>query len=299
MATSSSVDGEASSTDSNTQDSNIVFCINFSSKPNRFDEFKKSLVEHFGSTLLSFEEDLIVKFDNKYYSADITFKFTEFSENTPDEELLGIIKSAQALVLTINGQENCWKKVREIWEAKISKKCSSDVKLICEYEDSDNSPGGEENPNLLWAIKEHFEYIPMEEEVDRDDEDNDFKETTGAARILEALQAHVWSNLSMKAKSPKSTDSSDKCIFDHSTLDDGKDSKPVKSEDRIDSLLSEMDVAGVLNDDDPDCESFENLFSNLMELKRKADGLEGDERKSFAEKVATMFMNAIPDSDDD
>lgn len=47
-----------------------------------------------------------------------------------------------------------------------------------------------------------FELIEMQpdEISDDDQEENDFKETNGVERIMQALSAHPWPNMEMKGK---------------------------------------------------------------------------------------------------
>ncbi|XP_059161529.1 alpha- and gamma-adaptin-binding protein p34-like [Physella acuta] len=49
-----------------------------------------------------------------------------------------------------------------------------------------------------WCIQNGFELVELEPEIDKADEDDDFPETIGMARIVQALHAHTWPNLEMK-----------------------------------------------------------------------------------------------------
>ncbi|KAK0070252.1 alpha- and gamma-adaptin-binding protein p34 [Biomphalaria pfeifferi] len=49
-----------------------------------------------------------------------------------------------------------------------------------------------------WCIQHGFELVELEPEAETDAEEDDFPETTGMARIIQALHAHTWSNLNMK-----------------------------------------------------------------------------------------------------
>ncbi|KAH9508923.1 hypothetical protein Btru_048310 [Bulinus truncatus] len=48
-----------------------------------------------------------------------------------------------------------------------------------------------------WCIQHGFELVELQPENDSDEEEN-FPETTGMARIIQALHAHIWPNMNMK-----------------------------------------------------------------------------------------------------
>ena len=50
-----------------------------------------------------------------------------------------------------------------------------------------------------WCVDNGFELVELNPEVESDsDVEDDFIETTGIKRIVQALHAHTWSNLQMK-----------------------------------------------------------------------------------------------------
>lgn len=52
-----------------------------------------------------------------------------------------------------------------------------------------------------WCVKEGFELVELEPEVDEEWEaEQDFIETNGIKRVIQALHAHIWPNLVMKGK---------------------------------------------------------------------------------------------------
>ncbi|CAL1540596.1 unnamed protein product [Lymnaea stagnalis] len=50
-----------------------------------------------------------------------------------------------------------------------------------------------------WCIQNGFELVELQPEINPEDEEDDFPETTGMARVIQALHAHTWPNLSMKS----------------------------------------------------------------------------------------------------
>ena len=54
-----------------------------------------------------------------------------------------------------------------------------------------------------WCIDSGFELVELNPEVETDSEnvEDDFLETTGIDRVIQALHAHTWSNLQMIGRS--------------------------------------------------------------------------------------------------
>ena len=53
-----------------------------------------------------------------------------------------------------------------------------------------------------WCIDNGFELVELDAEIEIDsDVEDDFVETTGVSRIVQALHAHTWSNLKMRGNS--------------------------------------------------------------------------------------------------
>nr|KAF6482815.1 alpha and gamma adaptin binding protein [Rousettus aegyptiacus] len=149
---------------------------------------------------------------------------------------------------------------------------------------------------------------------------HDFPESTGVKRIVQALNANVWSNVVMKndrnqgfsllsslAGANHSIGSAETCHSEQPCL---------PAADRTESLLDHRggasNTAGAQVDNivDPmldldiqelaslttgggDLENFERLFSKLKEMKDKAATLPHEQRKLHAEKVAKAFWMAI------
>ncbi|XP_072166734.1 alpha- and gamma-adaptin-binding protein p34-like [Diadema setosum] len=76
--------------------------------------------------------------------------------------------------------------------------------------------------------------------------------------------------------------------------EDSKKSSVSSKPDKIDAMLSEdMKLFEALGNEDPQSESFEQLFSKMAYMKEKANSLEGEERRRYAEKVAIAFWRAV------
>ncbi|XP_067411625.1 alpha- and gamma-adaptin-binding protein p34 isoform X2 [Emydura macquarii macquarii] len=171
-------------------------------------------------------------------------------------------------------------------------------------------------------------WLPLAEEwlpevmilvCDRVSENDDFPESTGVKRIIQALNANVWSNVVMKSDRNQgfgllSTLAGANCSIGPEENQDTKPHPP--PEDRaeshldnrgdatnpnnlqIDSIVDpmlDMDIQELasLTTGEGDLENFERLFSKLKEMKDKAATLPHEQRKLHAEKVAKAFWMAI------
>ncbi|XP_075752983.1 alpha- and gamma-adaptin-binding protein p34 isoform X2 [Pelodiscus sinensis] len=169
-----------------------------------------------------------------------------------------------------------------------------------------------------WCIQHSFELVELRPE-DLPDEDDDFPETTGVSRIVQALNANVWSNVVMKSDRSQgfgllSTLAGANCSIETEENQDTKPHPPAveRAESHIDSRddaaspnnlqidsivdpLLDMDIQELasLTTGEGDLENFERLFSKLKEMKDKAATLPHEQRKLHAEKVAKAFWMAI------
>ncbi|XP_012865663.1 PREDICTED: alpha- and gamma-adaptin-binding protein p34 isoform X3 [Dipodomys ordii] len=128
--------------------------------------------------------------DNKYYSADINLCVV------PNKFLITaeIAKSVQAFVIYFDSTQksgldsvSSWLPLTETWLPEV-------MILVCDRvcEDGVNRQKAQE-----WCIKHGFELVELSPE-ELPEEDDDFPESTGVKRIVQALNANVWSNVVMK-----------------------------------------------------------------------------------------------------
>ncbi|XP_065497930.1 alpha- and gamma-adaptin-binding protein p34 isoform X2 [Caloenas nicobarica] len=129
--------------------------------------------------------------DNKYYSADIHLCVV------PNTFLVtaDIAESVQAFVVYFDSTIKCgldsvseWLPLTEEWLPEV-------MILVCNRvsENGVNRQKAQE-----WCIKHGFELVELSPE-ELPDEDDDFPESTGVKRIVQALNANVWSNVVMKS----------------------------------------------------------------------------------------------------
>jgi hypothetical protein len=70
-------------------------------------------------------------------------------------------------------------------------------------------------PAQQWCIRHGFELVELDP-LEKPDPDDDFPETLGTDRIIQALHAHSWPNLELKSKLNFYLIQDDK--FDYSTI---------------------------------------------------------------------------------
>ncbi|XP_006831570.1 PREDICTED: alpha- and gamma-adaptin-binding protein p34 isoform X2 [Chrysochloris asiatica] len=250
--------------------------------------------------------------DNKYYSADINLcvvpnKFLV----TPE-----VAESVQAFVVYFDSSQksgldsvSSWLPLAEAWLPEV-------MLLVCERvcENGVNRQKAQE-----WCIKHGFELVELSPE-ELPEEDDDFPESTGVKRIVQALNANVWSNVVMKNDRNQGFSLLSSLAGANHTIGSAESSEPeqprLPTEDRAESLMehrgsaSNTAEAPVDSIVDPmldldiqelaslttgrgDLENFERLFSKLKEMKDKAATLPHEQRKLHAEKVAKAFWMAI------
>ncbi|XP_049761625.1 alpha- and gamma-adaptin-binding protein p34 isoform X3 [Elephas maximus indicus] len=128
--------------------------------------------------------------DNKYYSADINLcvapnKFLVTAE---------IAECVQALVIYFDSTQksgldsvSSWLPLAEAWLPEV-------MILVC---DRVSENGINRQKAQEWCIKHGFELVELSPE-ELPEEDDDFPESTGVKRIVQALNANIWSNVVMK-----------------------------------------------------------------------------------------------------
>lgn len=168
------------------------------------------------------------------------------------------------------------------------------------------------NPSLTdWCHENGFEVVSLknEEEVVVD-EDERFIEKTGAARILEALESHMWTNMEYKTDLRPPTEKKSPLEDEDAEfgLDDDADLLEDMPEDikatfgnlfnmmniKPDSTFGEPKDAGMgLDSDNLD---MPNLLSSLRD---QLSTLDDEKRRAMAAKVAMMMLNSFDDEDDE
>ncbi|XP_036788145.2 alpha- and gamma-adaptin-binding protein p34 isoform X2 [Manis pentadactyla] len=259
--------------------------------------------------------------DNKYYSADINLCVV------PNKFLITaeIAESVQAFVVYFDSTQksgldsvSAWLPLAEAWLPEV-------MILVCDRVSENGEAlqcpvfGVSRQKAQEWCIKHGFELVELSPE-ELPEEDDDFPESTGVKRIVQALNANVWSNVVMKndrnqgfsllsslagahrgAGAAESCHSEQprlpaadrtECLLDH--RGGASNTTDTQVDSTVDPVL-DLDIQELasLTTGGGDLENFERLFSKLKEMKDKAATLPHEQRKLHAEKVAKAFWMAI------
>ncbi|KAI0238678.1 hypothetical protein LSAT2_010562 [Lamellibrachia satsuma] len=77
---------------------------------------------------------------------------------------------------------------------------------------------------LHWCLDNDFELVELDPETESTDTEDDFPETVGIERIIEALEAHMWPNMVMKEQPASRSSYMQEMMLEHS--DPADDSPP-------------------------------------------------------------------------
>ncbi|XP_060073593.1 alpha- and gamma-adaptin-binding protein p34-like [Ylistrum balloti] len=278
--------------------------------------------------------------DTKYYTADIQLCCT--ARRTIGDE--SFAENVHAFVVYFDAEESKTFELAKSWLPYLKQIEPAIQILVCHS--CSESTSVKKITAQEWCVDNNFELVelcPLEES----DSEDDFQETTGTKRIIQALQAHTWPDLVMKERPSirssymtelmkeesskklqdveKPLDQDAEETTENSRIDGteingepesgsgvgnstaccgytpaattGKSKKT--SDNVINSMLGMEDLAlfEAVGADDPGGESFEKLFANFRLMKEKAESLPPEERKIYAEQVATSFWHAIGGDD--
>lgn len=212
--------------------------------------------------------------ETKYYTATVYLHTTSASVDDYDDT----DENIHSLILLFDPNQ----KTTLDLAAKWIEKCHCDVVLlVCARCPSAAEPQGLSRQHVLeWCIERSCELIET-----RPGQEDDEEDATGIKRIIEALHAHPWPQLEMKAEAPgpsRTTNQGPRLSAGNS----GEADRDLK-------LFTEAMAT------DGEDVSFEELFAKFKDMKVEADKLSGEERKKFAEKVAIQFWRAFGGEEDE
>ncbi|CAG5119102.1 unnamed protein product [Candidula unifasciata] len=131
-------------------------------------------------------------FETKYYSARAHLCTTDV-RTIGDQEFA---ESVQAFIHFFDPNVPPSFELAKAWLPYLDHINPDILMLVCNT--SRNSDAIQRKVALEWCIQNSFELVELYPEQESDDEEDDFPETTGMARIIQALHAHTWPNLDMK-----------------------------------------------------------------------------------------------------
>ncbi|XP_075714447.1 alpha- and gamma-adaptin-binding protein p34 [Rhinoderma darwinii] len=251
------------------------------------------------------------RIDNKYYSANVNVCIVPSTTHVTAQ----VAESVQAFIVYFDSTSKSGLEKLSPWFPLLEDWLLDVMILVC---DAACDTGVSRQTAQEWCIQHGFELVELHPE-ELPDEDDDFPESTGVTRIIQALNANVWSNVEMKSEQSYGIFSSLTAIS-HSTESNGDPQNNVSvssgeatvpstdqgragdsgshSDSQIDTIVDPMldlDIRELasLTSVEGDLENFGRLFSKLQEMKDKAASLPHEQRKLHAEKVAKAFWMAI------
>ncbi|XP_063052629.1 alpha- and gamma-adaptin-binding protein p34 [Engraulis encrasicolus] len=259
---------------------------------------------------------------NKYYTADVSLCVVPSTFQMCSE----VAQSMQAFIVYFNSAVKEGLNNVSPWLPIVEDLAPEVLILVCDHVCDD---GVSRQEAQQWCLSHAFELVELNPQ-DLPDEDDDFPESTGVKRIVQALNANVWASAEMKdgehnqgfglmsslvaAKHNNPRPSQDS-QSSGSPAESAEESPAVQRPDRGQSgnnnssqqggnlmdSMTDMDIQELANltAGDADVENFERLFTKLKEMKDKASSLPHEQRKVHAEKVAKAFWMAIGGDQDE
>lgn len=215
---------------------------------------------------------------NKYYSASINLCSMSNETTAFDEDF---IQRADASIIYFdsNDEKNGLDEVEKLLPIVESFEPETKILVADQCAIDEGSKQVTFVKAQQWCIKHGFELVELNS-LGKSDPEDDFPETLGIDRVIEALHAHPWSNLQLNTCSEKS----------------GVEGALV---DEADEILDNCPLDGDTSQQmgEPEADTFEELFQHMCSMKNQAGTLDGAQRKAYAEKMTMAFWQAIGGDD--
>ncbi|XP_054476417.1 alpha- and gamma-adaptin-binding protein p34 isoform X2 [Anoplopoma fimbria] len=255
--------------------------------------------------------------NNKYYTADVRLCVVPSTFQMSSE----IAQSMQAFIAYFDSTVKDGLEKLLPWISVVEDLAPEVLILVCERV-SEN--GVTRHEAQQWCLAHAFELVELSPQ-ELPDEDDDFPESTGVKRIVQALNANVWSSMEMKdghnqgfglmsslvaarhnnphsCPDPQSSSLPEEGSRVSEEDNHTESSAPTNTQgDTVVDAMTDLDIQELANltAGDADVDNFERLFTKLKEMKDKASSLPHEQRKVHAEKVAKAFWTAIGGDDDE
>uniref|UniRef100_A0A3Q4HSP1 Alpha and gamma adaptin binding protein n=1 Tax=Neolamprologus brichardi TaxID=32507 RepID=A0A3Q4HSP1_NEOBR len=224
--------------------------------------------------------------NNKYYTADVSLCVVSSTFHMSSE----IAQSMQAFIAYFDSKAKDGLQKLQPWIPVVEDLAPEVLILVC---DRVCENGVTRHEAQQWCLAHAFELVELNPQ-ELPDEDDDFPESTGVKRIVQALNANVWSSVEMK-------DGHNQGFGLMSSLVASRHNNPRTCQDPPVNAMTDLDIQELANltTGDVDVDNFERLFTKLKEMKDKASSLPHEQRKVHAEKVAKAFWMAIGGDEDE
>lgn len=257
--------------------------------------------------------------NNKYYTADVRLCVVPSTFQMSSE----IAQSMQAFIAYFDSTAKDGLEKLHPWISVVEDLAPEVLILVC---DRVCENGVTRHEAQQWCLAHAFELVELNPQ-ELPDEDDDFPESTGVKRIVQALNANVWSSVEMKDGHNQGFGLMSSLVasrhnnpHQHNCQDPPSSSLPVDGSlvseetnhtedstntgsqgDAVVDAMTDLDIQELANltAGDADVDNFERLFTKLKEMKDKASSLPHEQRKVHAEKVAKAFWMAIGGDDDE
>ncbi|XP_061678261.1 alpha- and gamma-adaptin-binding protein p34 [Syngnathoides biaculeatus] len=252
--------------------------------------------------------------NNKYYTADVRLCVVPSTFQMSSE----IAQSMQAFIAYFDSSKKDGLENLHPWISVLEDIAPEVLILVCDKVCEDGVTRLEAQQ---WCLSHSFELVELNPQ-ELPDEDDDFPESTGVKRIVQALNANVWTSVEMKDGNSQSFGLMSSLVAarhnnPRNCQDPQSCSLPVEGtlahdvarrteragsqENTVVDAMTNLDIQELANltAGDADVDNFERLFTKLKEMKDKASSLPHEQRKVHAEKVAKAFWMAIGGDDDE
>ncbi|KAF3688772.1 Alpha- and gamma-adaptin-binding protein p34 [Channa argus] len=255
--------------------------------------------------------------NNKYYTADVSLCVVPNIYQMSTE----IAQTMQAFIAYFDSTVKDGLEKLNPWMSVVKDLAPEVLILVC---DRVCENGVTRHEAQQWCLAHAFELVELNPQ-ELPDEDDDFPDSTGVKRIVQALNANVWSSVEMKEGNNQgfglmSSLMASRHNNSSSSIDPQPSSLPVEGtlvnegtnhpesttntgtqEDTVVDAMTDLDIQELANltAGDADVDNFERLFTKLKEMKDKASSLPHEQRKVHAEKVAKAFWMAIGGDEDE
>ncbi|KAE8296248.1 Alpha- and gamma-adaptin-binding protein p34 [Larimichthys crocea] len=257
--------------------------------------------------------------NNKYYTADVRLCVVPSTFQMSSE----IAQSMQAFIAYFDSTVKDGLDKLHPWISVVEDLAPEVLILVC---DRVCETGVTRHEAQQWCLAHAFELVELNPQ-ELPDEDDDFPESTGVKRIVQALNANVWSSVEMKDGHNQGFGLMSSLVASrhnnphpNNCQDPPSSSLPVEGSlvseeanhtesspntgtqgDTVVDAMTDLDIQELANltAGDADVDNFERLFTKLKEMKDKASSLPHEQRKVHAEKVAKAFWMAIGGDDDE
>ncbi|XP_041794408.1 alpha- and gamma-adaptin-binding protein p34 [Chelmon rostratus] len=257
--------------------------------------------------------------NNKYYTADVGLCVVPSTYQMSSE----IAQSMQAFIAYFDSTVKDGLEQLRPWISVVEDLAPEVLILVC---DRVSENGVTRHEAQQWCLAHAFELVELNPQ-ELPDEDDDFPESTGVKRIVQALNANVWTSVEMKDGHNQGFGLMSSLVASrhnnprpHNCQDPPSSSLPIEGSlvseeanhtesstntdtqgDTVVDAMTDLDIQELANltAGDADVDNFERLFTKLKEMKDKASSLPHEQRKVHAEKVAKAFWMAIGGDDDE